>query len=553
MKIGKANVDFDTLIIETIDGQTFMEPKVMKVLKVLADTPGNVVTRDQLIDAVWGVGFGADERLTRAISLLRKALGDTGKPAQYIRTVPRTGYQLIAETSTQVDLDAQTVPAKATDEIVENHQQKPPTSYASRILVSTISALIVFSLVTFINWNRTNHNDRVTSHSVATGLDSILNYTRKGAIDDAQTNFEVILSDDPDHAAARAGLSLALIREYTHLERDPALLNRAHSTAEAAYRLDENLALANIALGWTTGLKGQYDTAHTYLDRADMLDPDNELMLEGRARTFMNQGDYESARLTVDDALTHHPENPIFHSYTGILHLHDQELELAELSFRNAIEHSGGTNPRAYGQLGHALHHQGKTDQAIQVLQDGLEINESTMLYNNLGTYLYFQGQYDMAARAFEKTIEYSGDTHDYLYWANLGDAYRQIPSKTSDANIAYDRAIQLLSDQIETTSANHTLISRLTLYHAKRGNIDEAWEKITFLKEEPSIKSSDLFRMALIYEVLSNRDLALSYLEKAMRAGYTMKEILHEPELDRLRQDKDFHILITSLEKENE
>ena len=59
------------------DGETGIEPKIMQVLCVLASEPGRVFSRAELIDKVWGTEFGADESLTRAISLLRKALGDT--------------------------------------------------------------------------------------------------------------------------------------------------------------------------------------------------------------------------------------------------------------------------------------------------------------------------------------------------------------------------------------------------------------------------------------------------------------------------------------------
>ena len=51
-----------------------LEPKVMEVLCFLAARAGEVLSRQEIIDAVWGVAYGGDESLTRAISLLRKAL-----------------------------------------------------------------------------------------------------------------------------------------------------------------------------------------------------------------------------------------------------------------------------------------------------------------------------------------------------------------------------------------------------------------------------------------------------------------------------------------------
>lgn len=73
-----------------------VEPKVMQVLEALADTPGDVVTREQLVARVWPDVFVSDDVLHRAIRELRRAFGDdTAKPA-YVETIRKRGYRLIA-------------------------------------------------------------------------------------------------------------------------------------------------------------------------------------------------------------------------------------------------------------------------------------------------------------------------------------------------------------------------------------------------------------------------------------------------------------------------
>lgn len=96
-RIGSADIDFDGLTIEGPAGLSTVEPKVMEVLQFLASKPDEVVTRDNIIDEVWGAEFGGDERLSRAISLLRKALGDTRGQHSHIQTVPKRGYRLTAK------------------------------------------------------------------------------------------------------------------------------------------------------------------------------------------------------------------------------------------------------------------------------------------------------------------------------------------------------------------------------------------------------------------------------------------------------------------------
>jgi DNA-binding winged helix-turn-helix (wHTH) protein/TolB-like protein/Tfp pilus assembly protein PilF len=73
-----------------------LEPKTMAVLIYLANRPGQVVSREALLSALWpGVVVG-DDSLTQAVIKLRKALGgDPDEPA-YIQTITKRGYRLLA-------------------------------------------------------------------------------------------------------------------------------------------------------------------------------------------------------------------------------------------------------------------------------------------------------------------------------------------------------------------------------------------------------------------------------------------------------------------------
>jgi DNA-binding winged helix-turn-helix (wHTH) protein/tetratricopeptide (TPR) repeat protein len=74
-----------------------LEPKVMEVLVCLAEKPGEVISREQLIRAVWPDAVVTDDVLTRCISELRKALDDDSRGSQVIHTIPKRGYRLVAE------------------------------------------------------------------------------------------------------------------------------------------------------------------------------------------------------------------------------------------------------------------------------------------------------------------------------------------------------------------------------------------------------------------------------------------------------------------------
>lgn len=111
LSIGGWAVSPDELRLSKDGIEHTLEAKVMDVLLALAEKPGVVIMREALIDQVWSSEFGGDESLTRAISLLRKALGDQRGNYEFIRTVPRKGYQLIAPVEFAPDDEQALTPA----------------------------------------------------------------------------------------------------------------------------------------------------------------------------------------------------------------------------------------------------------------------------------------------------------------------------------------------------------------------------------------------------------------------------------------------------------
>ena len=68
----------------------------MQVLVCLAEHAGDLVTRQELVDAVWAAEFISDNTVTHAITELRNALGDVAKSPEFIETIHRRGYRLVA-------------------------------------------------------------------------------------------------------------------------------------------------------------------------------------------------------------------------------------------------------------------------------------------------------------------------------------------------------------------------------------------------------------------------------------------------------------------------
>ena len=74
-----------------------LRPKTWSVLLYLVERPGLLVTRDQLLDAVWPGVAVTPETVSKSISELRVALGDDDRPARYIETANRRGYRFLVD------------------------------------------------------------------------------------------------------------------------------------------------------------------------------------------------------------------------------------------------------------------------------------------------------------------------------------------------------------------------------------------------------------------------------------------------------------------------
>lgn len=87
------------------DGMSLhLQPKVMDVLVCLAENADEPVSRDQLLEEVWGAHVISDEPLTRTIGELRRALDDDRSHPEFIETIPKRGYRLIGDVAvTSVD------------------------------------------------------------------------------------------------------------------------------------------------------------------------------------------------------------------------------------------------------------------------------------------------------------------------------------------------------------------------------------------------------------------------------------------------------------------
>jgi len=93
-----------------------LEPKPLKILSLLLNNAGQVVTREELLALLWPGTHVVDKAVTNAVAKLRQALGPAG--AHSIRTVPKVGYLWAAEVRQQDSPATLPVVAAPVDEVV---------------------------------------------------------------------------------------------------------------------------------------------------------------------------------------------------------------------------------------------------------------------------------------------------------------------------------------------------------------------------------------------------------------------------------------------------
>jgi len=96
-EFGPFRLDTEEQLLLREGGPIALSPKVYETLIVLVGSNGRVLTKNELMRAIWPDTVVEEANLAHNISELRKALGDSPEKSQYIQTLPRRGYRFIAE------------------------------------------------------------------------------------------------------------------------------------------------------------------------------------------------------------------------------------------------------------------------------------------------------------------------------------------------------------------------------------------------------------------------------------------------------------------------
>ncbi len=321
--------------------------KAFDALVHLVRHAGQVVTRNELADALWPHTVVEDNNLSQTISQVRKALGDTEESGpRFIATVPRRGYQFIAVVRLR-----------------ESRSEPVVASGRWRVIAMLAAGTLAVTAASF--W----FSRREPSASLDTA---------------SPTPSSAMLVAPAENSTGSAAAHAAFLRALSLYRASAIGVSMPSSVrAEVIELLDEAIgydAKFAAALAWRGHVRldslffesipeSDWNARRTELMRLVEEDAVGALALDSSqgvaqttlGRLHMYRGRMRDARTAIDAALRTSPNEAIVHHYSAMLHCLQHEHAEAIRSARRALE-LDARNAAPYSPLALALRATGDVD-----------------------------------------------------------------------------------------------------------------------------------------------------------------------------------------------
>jgi DNA-binding winged helix-turn-helix (wHTH) protein/tetratricopeptide (TPR) repeat protein len=339
-----------------------LAPKTYELLVALVSRYGQLLTRDELMQAIWPDSFVEEINLTVNISLLRKTLGEQPDGRQYIATVPKRGYRFdapVIESARSAEVPASaagsppTLPASDSEvspvPSAQEESQSAPYAPASHAFRWPLIALLIL-IVAGIGWiayrrlanPKSTHATRLAAPP-ASGTTNLQardlytqgreNWSRRSAeaIQRSIGLFQQAIAIDPNYAAAYAGLADAYILagSYGNSFLAPkTAMPKAKEAVEKALTLDNNSAEAHTSLAY---IRLTYDWdwagAEAEFRRALELDPKYINAHHWYSHELMAEGRVQESHFQSEEALNLEPTNVLMNEHMAWHHMMAREYD----------------------------------------------------------------------------------------------------------------------------------------------------------------------------------------------------------------------------------
>ncbi|HEY0371851.1 MAG TPA: tetratricopeptide repeat protein, partial [Thermoanaerobaculia bacterium] len=352
-----------------------------------------------------------------------------------------------------------------------------------------------------------------------------------------------ILQGLGDSPSVQAALARAYLQKYND-SREPQLAAAANQAAERALQADPQSLDVNITVGELRRQTGRYKESVDAFVRVLSQQPNNADAVLGLAETYKAAGDFKNAEAQYKRAIALRPNYWGGYNKLGVFYYSRSRYQDAIPQFQKATELVPDLE-RAYNNLGAMYLKLARYDDAIRAFQQSIQRNASAQGYSNLGAAYYFAGRYRESAASLEKATQL--EPSFFLYWRNLGDAYRWVPGAEESAKRAYTRTIELCDDSISVNASDsHAYASRASAL-AKLGRHREARSSILRALELEPQNGSNVYEAAVIANLSGSEEDAIARLEQAVRLGYNSADMLRDPEFANLRKSGRLQAIVAA------
>ncbi len=534
-------------------GSTHLEPKVMEVLVALAARPGDVFSKDELLEAVWTDCHVVEEVLTRSISHLRRALHDSPQEHSHIETIPKRGYRLIAPVSKPGDEAVLSLAVLPLANLSGDPDQEYLADGITELLITDLSKIASLSVI-----SRTSVMQYKAADQPLPDIAHELDVTRivEGSVarlgDQIRITAQLIDAGSDTHLWAKAYQRpindvLALQSEIAstvageisaHLSpRESAALAKTRAVDPAAY----DLYLKGL-FAWSRRRRESFEEAIGLFTDAMARDPEWALPYSGLADTYIVLGLYglsspveafELARGPCARALELDDQFGQAHiSTAGIRAYFDWDLEVAEKIIRRGI---ALTPSYAVGHLGLAdiLTAQRRHDEALREISAAVSLNPLDAGMNmNLGDHLIWAGRLEEGVAPFERALEI--DPRFQRGWLRLARAHALL-GNTSRAQSAMSTAVDLAGSEEAVLPAAASVLALL-------GRRDEARTRLAVLSDTSGPVHHSPLEIAEAFAHIGDADAAFAWLARAIKERTSWLIFLGtDPAFKGLRSDPRF------------
>jgi serine/threonine-protein kinase len=367
-------------------------------------------------------------------------------------------------------------------------------------------------------------------------------YQKAENIDSAINAFTHAIAIDANYGPAYAGLGEAYWRGFQEFNRGDDWVQKATDNCQKALAESSGLAEAHACLGYVYNSTGQYGNAIDQFQYALALDRYSADSLKGLATAYEQQGNLSGAETAYREAIALRPNYWGGYSGLGTFFYHQARYADAIPMFQKVTE-LAPENVRGYSNLAAMYVALGQYANAIDVLKRSLAIRPSMDAYSDLGTAYFDLHHFAEAADSYEKGIAL--DRQDALIWGNFADALYWIPQRRKESVKAYKNAIARSEAKLKVNPNDAGTLAFLASYHAM---LDQKQAAFKALNQAIAQKSSDpdvSFRLALVYNHFGDTDNALTWLQKALEAGYSKALVQAQPDFAALHDDPRFTALL--------